>query len=376
MGHAHRSEGADRRQLDGDVTGVTTVVFDAPTARGLTRPSLVCVAGVDLGKVCFLDGGPLTIGRGAADLVLATGDASRRHARITPEGGELVLEDLGSANGTFINGVRVSTPTRLRVGDRLQIGGAIFLVVQHDELELRMQRVQKLEAMGTLAGGIAHDFNNTLAAIVANLDAIEEALPASATDAQESLRSIWRATSSATALAQRLLRIGRPEPMAFELVPIAELVEQGVGLVRKQAGATVSIDVRVDGDLAVQGSYEALLQVVQNLLLNARDAMPTGGRVTLTATPVAFDVGEAFARELPAAGRYVELAIVDHGVGMDASTLARVFEPFFTTKARGKGTGLGMTMVHSTVRGHGGAVDIASARGTGTTVRVYLQRMR
>ena len=375
MGHAHRSDGADR-QLDGDVTGVTTVVFDAPTARGLTRPSLVCVAGVDLGKVCFLDGGPLTIGRGATDLVLATGDASRRHARITPEGGELVIEDLGSANGTFINGVRVGAPTQLRVGARLQIGGAIFLVVQHDELEQRMQRMQKLEAMGTLAGGIAHDFNNTLAAIVANLDAIEEALPAAATDAQESLRSIWRATSAATALAQRLLRIGRPEPMAFELVPIAELVEQGVGLVRKQAGTTLSIDVRVDGDLAVQGSYEALLQVVENLLLNARDAMPTGGRVSLTATPITFTVGEAFARELPVAGSYVELAIVDQGVGMDAATLARVFEPFFTTKARGKGTGLGMTMVHSTVRGHGGAVDLASTRGIGTTVRVYLQRVR
>ncbi|HEX7704769.1 MAG TPA: ATP-binding protein, partial [Kofleriaceae bacterium] len=132
--------------------------------------------------------------------------------------------------------------------------------------------------------------------------------------------------------------------------------------------------IDVPPNLRALGSYDELHQVVLNLCINACDAMPDGGRLTITCHGVTLDGGEALARQLGIAGEYVELIVSDNGCGMDEATMLRAFEPFFTTKPRDKGTGLGLAMIHSTVRRHGGAIDVTSVVGLGTTFRIALPR--
>jgi hypothetical protein len=334
----------------------------------------VCVIGELLGRTFSIGLAPLVFGRGAVDIMLHANEVSRQHARVEIQDGQFVLDDLNSSNGTYVNGTRVVGRVTLRLGDRIQIGSTIFVLVQHDEFQERMQRLERLEAMGGLAGGLAHDFNNALQAIIVELDVIDPAVDPSRHEARVALESIRHAAASAAALAKRLMRLGRTEHAAFEVVPMAHLVELVAGIVRRQPGPRISITTRVAPDLAVIGSPEELHQMMLNLMLNARDAMPRGGDLRIEATNVYFDDQEAMARHLPGSGEFVELVVADSGSGMDEATLARAFEPFFTTKPVSQGTGLGLAMVHGTVRRHGGAIDVESAVGRGTTFRVVLQR--
>jgi signal transduction histidine kinase len=359
-----------------DKTGVhSVIVLDTPTGRDAVRLSLVCVTGADLGRQFRVGFEPAIIGRGSVDIELTTTDVSRRHARISMGDQGFQIEDLGSANGTFLNGVRVASATPLRVGDHVQIGNTVLVFAQRDELEERMQRVQRLEAMGQLAGGLAHDFNNTLSIIVANLDFIEESLPADAEEARDALSSIRNAAMSGSALAKRLTRLGSTDPLTFALVPLTSLVEQTVAMSRRQFGGEVSISTNIEKDLAILGSYEELHQVLMNLLLNARDAMHGGGSIRVEGRTIHCDAQQAIARDLPAEGDYVEISVIDSGSGMDDATLARAFEPFFTTKPRGKGSGLGLAMIHGCVRRHGGAIEVTSKVGRGTTFRLLFHRV-
>ncbi|MGE0396943.1 MAG: ATP-binding protein [Kofleriaceae bacterium] len=359
-----------------DKTGVhSVIVLDSPTGRDAVRLSLVCVTGADLGRHFRVGFEPAIIGRGSVEIELSTTDVSRRHARISIGDQGFQIEDLGSANGTFLNGVRVTSATPLRVGDHVQIGNTVLVFAQRDELEERMQRVQRLEAMGQLAGGLAHDFNNTLSIIVANLDFIEESLPPDAADARDALASIRNAAMSGASLAKRITRLGTTDPLTFAVVPLTSLIEQIAALSRRQFGEMISISTNVEDDLAILGSYEELHQVLTNLLLNARDAMPGGGQIRVVARAIRCDAQQAIARDLPAAGDYVEICVADTGSGMDEATLARAFEPFFTTKPRGKGTGLGLAMIHGCVRRHGGAIEVESKLGSGTTFRLVFHRI-
>ncbi len=361
---------------DADKTGVhSVIILDAPTGRDAVLLSLVCVTGADLGRTFRIGFSPLIIGRGGVDIELTTTDVSRRHARISVGDRGFQLEDLGSANGTFLNGARVSSAIPLRVGDHVQIGNTVFVFAQRDELEERMRRVQRLEAMSTLAGGLAHDFNNTLSVIVANLDFIEESLPPDATDAREALVAIRNSALSGSALAKRITRLGSTDQLTFAVVPLSSLVEQTVAMSRRQFGTSVTLSTNIEENLAVLGSYEELHQVLMNLLLNARDAMPDGGKARVEGRAIHCDAAQAIARDLPAAGDYVELSVIDAGTGMDEATLARAFEPFFTTKPRNKGTGLGLAMIHASVRRHGGAIEVDSKVGRGTTFRLLFQRV-
>ncbi len=361
---------------DLDKTGVhSVIVLDTPTGRDAVRFSLVCVTGADLGRRFSVGTGAATIGRGGVDIELTTTDVSRRHARISIGEHGFQIEDLGSANGTFLNGMRITSATPIRVGDHLQFGNAVLVFAQRDELEERMQRVQRLEAMGQLAGGLAHDFNNTLSVIVANLDFIEESLPDDADEARDALDSIRNAALSGAALAKRITRLGSTDPLTFALVPLSSLVEQTVAMSRRQFGDRVSIATTFEKDLAVLGSYEELHQVLVNLLINARDAMPDGGSIRVEGRAIHCDTQQAIARDLPSPGDYVEISVTDTGTGMDEATLSRAFEPFFTTKARGKGTGLGLAMIHSCIRRHGGAIDVSSKVGRGTTFRLLFHRV-
>ena len=361
---------------DADKTGVhSVVVLDAPTGREAVRLSLVCVTGADLGRTFRIGFEPMIIGRGGVDIELTTTEVSRRHARVSLGDQGFQLEDLGSQNGTFLNGQRLTRATPLRVGDHVQIGSTVLVFAQRDDLEERMQRVQRLEAMGALAGGLAHDFNNTLSVIVANLDFVEESIPESNVEARDALASIRKAAMSGSALAKRISRLGSTDPLTFQLVPLNGLVEQTVAMSRRQFGPSYILSTNLEPDLAVLGSYEELHQVLVNLLVNARDAMPDGGKLRVEARGIRCDMQQAVARDLPSAGEYVEICVIDTGTGMDEATLARAFEPFFTTKPRGKGTGLGLAMIHGCVRRHGGAIEVTSKVGRGTMFKLYFHRV-
>ncbi|MBL0215325.1 MAG: FHA domain-containing protein [Myxococcales bacterium] len=362
-------------ELDPAETGVHPVVIvDAPTGRDAVRASLVCVSGDDLGRSVRLDGKSLEIGRAQSGLSLTSADVSRRHARIHREPDGYVLEDLDSANGTYLNGERVTGPARLRIGDRVQVGRTVLVFSHHDELEERMERLQRLEAMGTMAGGIAHDFNNALAVIVGNLDLVAEALPADAELGLEALDAIRKATSSATNLAKRLLRLGSKDPLTIGIVSLAPLIDQTMMMARRRSTAKLTVELDVEPDLHVLGSFDELQQVLINLYYNSCDAMPSGGKLCVSARAIELDRRAAVEHQLEVGGHYVLLTVRDTGCGMDATTRARLFEPFFTTKGRGKGTGLGLAMIHGAVRRHGGAIEVESAPGMGATFRIYLHR--
>ena len=358
---------------DVDDTGVLPLMsIDPPTHRGAVRPSLVCVSGADLGT-SFKIGSSTVIGRGTADIALEETDVSRRHACVRFGDTGYEIEDLGSANGTIVNGTRITSTCMIRVGDRIQIGRTVLVFAMHDELEERVARMQRLEAMATLAGGIAHDFNNQLAVVMCNLDAIARAIPHDDDYARESLDEIRAATTLATALARRLLRLGRAEPLSFSAVVLEQLVTQTTQMARRRAKGPLAIAIDVPSDLRALGSYDELHQVVLNLCINACDAMPSGGRLSITGRAIAIGASDALGRQL-VAGDYIELLFSDTGTGMDEATMARAFDPFFTTKPRDQGTGLGLAMIHQTVRRHGGAIDVTSVVGLGTTFRVVLPR--
>jgi signal transduction histidine kinase len=352
-------------------TETSPVVDTESTNRGIIRASLVCVSGPDLGTAFPVGKSSVVIGRSHADITIGEGEVSRRHARLVCTGnGAFQLEDLQSSNGTLINGVRIQKPTTVTVGDRIQVGRTVLVFTQHDELAERVERMQRLEAMATLAGGIAHDFNNALSVIMFNLDVVAAELPEG--DGRASLEEIRDATTSAIGLAKRLLRLGRPEALPFVAVDILELANKTSAMARRRATAPLEIVIHVEAGARALGSYDELHQVLLNLCLNAIDAMPKGGRLAIAARTMKIHSDEALARQLPGSGTYVELTVTDNGCGMDGATLARAFEPYFTTKSRDKGTGLGLAMIHSSVRRHHGAVDVQSVVGHGTTFRITL----
>jgi len=361
------------------VFSVPLEVMAAETVRGgriAAAGQLVCVAGPDLGRVFRAGTQDLVIGRGSTTGIgLQAIDVSRRHARIAWTEDGFTLEDLNSANGTFVNGAAIHGAVPLAIGDRIQVGGSTILVFTHyDELEARMLQLQKLEAMGQLVGGIAHDFNNALMVVLSNLGYVEDRMSRADTDLREAIEDIKQAASSASTLARRLLSFGRREAASTDLVSIAPIAESVAAMVQRTVGDRIQYVVAVDPAADVRGSADDLQQVLLNLCLNARDAIPETGRVTIRAKVTHLERGAALALHLPGGGEYVELTVSDTGVGMDEATLAHAFEPFFTTKPADVGTGLGLAMVHNIVRQHGGAVQVESAIGRGTTFRMLLPR--
>ncbi|HEX3759612.1 MAG TPA: response regulator [Kofleriaceae bacterium] len=225
-------------------------------------------------------------------------------------------------------------------------------------LEEQLRRSEKMEAIGQLAGGIAHDFNNVLMAILSNCRSLRGQLPADQPPNRQ-LTQIEVAAERAAHLTRQLLAFGRDgadQPVALDL---GAHVQRTASLLTQLIGDRIAIEIAIAPDLrAVLGRSSELEQVIMNLVLNARDAMPAGGTVTITA------------RNAPAGE--VELVVADTGQGMDEATRARVFEPFFTTKDVGEGTGLGLATVYAVVARARGRIDVASEPGKGTTFSIWL----
>jgi signal transduction histidine kinase/ActR/RegA family two-component response regulator len=245
---------------------------------------------------------------------------------------------------------------------------------EKETLESRLRHAQRIEALGTLAGGIAHDFNNILAAI---LGYSEMALGRLRRDSRawRYVQEVRKAGERARDVVDRILAFSRRTEHRPRPVPMRPLLEETVGLLRASLPPTVDLRVRLpDEDAVVLGEPSRLQQVVMNLCTNAAQAMDGQGVIEVALDLVAPATERALSHGALAAGRYVRLRVRDSGHGMDAATLERIFEPFFTTKAVGTGTGLGLAMVHGIVSDHGGAIDVQSRPGAGSSFEVYFRQ--
>jgi nitrogen-specific signal transduction histidine kinase len=244
-------------------------------------------------------------------------------------------------------------------------------ITEQQNLEERLRQSQKMEAVGRLAGGVAHDFNNILGVITV----YAEQLQLAATDGDQQFKAdkIMSAAERAAALTKQLLAFGRRQVLSPKLLDLGMVMAEITNMVESMVGAEIQLKIHVqEEDLGVvhadQGQLE---QVILNLAINARDAMPMGGLLSIKIENYSSDGNNT---EIPV-GNYVLLSVRDTGVGMDPDTQALIFEPFFTTKEMGKGTGLGLATVYGIVNQSNGHITVFSEKGAGTTFNIYLPQV-
>ncbi len=266
----------------------------------------------------------------------------------------------------------MKVPLRLPSHDRPLVLGVSTDITERRRLEDQVRLAQKMEAVGTLAGGVAHDFNNLLAAIKATVELALLDLP-SDTPVRGDLAEVLEHADRAAALTRQLLAFGRKQVLEPRIVDLNALVVGTVKMLMRVIEEDVQFVLEETPDPAtVSADPGQLEQVLMNLCVNARDAMPRGGELAILTERVSID--EAFCATHPWArpGDYVRLTVSDTGIGMDAATQSRIFEPFFTTKVMARGTGLGLAVVYGIVKQHGGLIHVYSEPGKGTSFRIYL----
>jgi two-component system, cell cycle sensor histidine kinase and response regulator CckA len=241
------------------------------------------------------------------------------------------------------------------------------------EREEQLRQAQKMEAIGRLAGGVAHDFNNLLTAIIGYTDLVREKLAPEDPVAHD-VGEIRKAADRAAALTRQLLAFSRKQFLSPEVLDLNSIVSGMLPMLPRVIGEHIETTTSLAPDLRrVKADPSQMEQVLVNLVLNARDAMPMGGHLAIETSNVELDEERIASERLNLdAGAYVMLGVRDTGSGMDAETRDRVFEPFFTTKAKGKGTGFGLPTVYGIVDQSGGAISLDTAPGRGTSIRIYL----
>ena len=312
------------------------------------------------------------VGRNVAD-VLRAEDAAREYAsfRACLSSGQPYRYETMAA-GRIVEAVAV--PVRRATGKPARIIISARDVTESRALESQLRQAQKMEAVGQLTGGIAHDFNNLLTVIIGNLDRLERRIP------DESMR---RAASMAldgarraATLTHRLLAFSRKQPLEPKAIDVNALIREMSEILQRTLGETIAVETILEPRIwTTSADPNQVENALLNLALNARDAMPNGGRLSIYTSNVWLDaVSDPDARRMTP-GEYVRIAVRDTGAGMEPDVLARAFEPFFTTKDVGQGSGLGLPMIYGFIKQSGGHISIDSAIGAGTTVNLYLPRL-
>ena len=303
--------------------------------------------------------------------VLYEGGDAERSARVTEKRtsgpGQIFEQRYRRKDGSTIWGLQNVTFRRDEQLGKDVVEGTIIDITERRNLELQLRQAQKMEAVGRLAGGIAHDFNNLLTVISGysqmQMDETEPGSPI-----HEHAEQVYQASKRAAALTRQLLAFSRQQVLQPQLVNVNNIISNMEKMLRRIIRENITIEIVLSPDLDLARLDVAQMeQVILNLTINARDAMPNGGRLRLETRNIEItrQSGDEYAEVTP--GRYVQLAVTDTGVGMDATVLARIFEPFFTTKETGKGTGLGLSTVYGIVRQSGGNVLARSEVGCGST---------
>ena len=274
------------------------------------------------------------------------------------------------------NGRRVMLEVNTRLiredGKVIGVQGIARDVTERKRLEWQLSQAQKMEAVGQLAGGIAHDFNNLLTAIVGNAQ-LGQLNPAVTPEVRECLSEISAASHRAAALTRQLLVFSRQEQVDRRPMNIAATLGNFMKMLRRIIGEHIDVKFGAAASVpTVFGDSAQLEQVVLNLAVNARDAMPNGGRLAIDLDDVTLTHPEGTVTSPVPPGRYARIRVTDTGCGMKPEVRQRIFEPFFTTKGVGEGTGLGLAVVYGIVRQHDGFIDVTSAPGAGTQFTVYL----
>lgn len=244
--------------------------------------------------------------------------------------------------------------------------------IEKDKIQAQLLQAQKMEAIGILTGGIAHDFNNLITAVRGCADMAIQRIDQSDPSYFE-LKEIQMAAKKASNLTRQMLIFSRKHPIKFEFICLNQLVEDMLKMLHHMIGEDIEIVTDLEPDLStVTADQSTMEQVIMNLTINARDAMPDGGKLTIRTDNI--EINKELCRTMPESkpGEYVRLIITDTGVGIDEKTMQRIYEPFFSTKGRGKGTGLGLSVVYGIVKEHKGWITIDSEIQKGTSCQIFI----
>jgi signal transduction histidine kinase/CheY-like chemotaxis protein len=297
-------------------------------------------------------------------------DVERHDARVVATGAELIAEETVAIDGVTSTFEVVKRPYRDASGSVVGTVGIARDVTERRKLEARVRHAEKMQVVGRLAGGIAHDFNNILTVVLGAAAELRER--ARDLQTRELVEEVVEGGERAAALTRQLLAFSRRQPVRLQRVDLNVVVHGLERMLRRVIPESVEIEIELHGSpVVVHADVGQLEQVLLNLALNARDAMPAGGRVTIRTAAV---------ERAPAgcgvdAGPCAVLEVRDEGTGIDAAVRPHIFEPFFTTKPDGRGTGLGLATVSGIVRLGGGGIAVETAPGAGTSFRVYLPRV-
>jgi two-component system cell cycle sensor histidine kinase/response regulator CckA len=256
-----------------------------------------------------------------------------------------------------------------------------FIAIKQDVSENRLlaqqlHQAQKMESVGRLAGGVAHDFNNMLGVIIGYSELLEEQVGSNA-ELTRRTREIKKAGHRAASLTRQLLAFSRQQVLEVTVLNVNDIVSETGKMLRRIIGDEIELTTVLSPMLAmVKADPTQIQQIIMNLAVNARDAMPHGGKLRIETANVEIDENFARMHKPMVPGRYVKLAVADTGTGMDAETQAHIFEPFFTTKEIGKGTGLGLATVYGVVKQSGGYIWVETSLGNGTTFDIYLPEIQ
>jgi signal transduction histidine kinase/ActR/RegA family two-component response regulator len=302
----------------------------------------------------------------------------------------MLVLDKDLASRRDVRSIAISTALRRKDGSKFPAQGHIAVIRAADETQMTVVslfrdmteemkrregslRLQKLEAIGQLTGGIALDFNNLLTIISGNLELLEGSI--SNVQEQELLSRAARAADSGARLTRRLLTFARRRQLAPEIINLNAQVRSMSEILRRTLGDTIDLRTSFAKDLwLVRADTGEIESAVINLAINARDAMPNGGKLSIRTSNVILERDEVGFEGPLVAGDYVRISVSDNGIGMSKAVLSRVFEPFFTTKSPGRGTGLGLSTIYGFIKQSGGNITIYSEPDAGTTVNLYFPR--